>query len=131
MAEVFAMTSFARVQEILNNALTAWEEKHGRPPIIAKHDPAFGWTTRDQLVQSVAFGKPLITQEQIDNHDGDHTNLVVALRTGVAPFKQMPIRGPFLTDDLIKEIVDWINGGALADPPPPPPSPSQGGQADA
>ena len=125
------MTTFKRVQEILNNALSAWEQQHGRSPIIAKHDPAFGWDTRDQLVQSLAFGVPLITQDKIDNHDGDHTNLVIALRVGVPPFPRMPIRGPFLTDDLIQEIVDWINGGALADAPPPPPPPPQGGQADA
>ncbi len=123
------MTTFARVQQILNDALSAWEQKHGRPPVIAKHDPAFGWDTRDQLVQSVAFGVPLITQDRIDAHDGDHTNLVIALRTGVAPFPRMPIRGPFLTDELIQEIVDWINGGALADAPPP--LPPQGAQADA
>jgi hypothetical protein len=119
------MTTFARVQEILNTALSDWQTQHGRPPIIAKHDPAFGWDTRDQLLQSVAFGLPLIAQETIDNHDGAHSNLVIALKTGVSGFPRMPIRGPFLTDDVIAEIVDWINGGALPDVPP------QGGSADA
>jgi hypothetical protein len=119
------MTTFARVHEILNTALSDWERQHGRPPIIAKHDPAFGWDTRDQLLQSVAFGLPLIAQETIDNRDGENSNLVIALKTGVPGFPRMPIRGPFLADAVIQEIVDWINGGALPDTPP------QQGQADA
>jgi hypothetical protein len=112
------MTTFARVQEILNNALSDWERQHTRPPIIAKHDPSFGWNTRDQLLQSVAFGLPLIAQDKIDNHDGATSNLVIALKTGVTGFPRMPIRGPFLDDAVIEEIIDWINSGALADAPP-------------
>jgi hypothetical protein len=119
------MTTFARVQEILNKALSDWQQQHGRPPIIAKHDAAFGWGTRDQLVQSVAFGLPLIAKDKINNQDGANTNLVIALRTGVPNFPRMPIRGPFLTEDVIGEIIEWIDGGALPD------APQQGGQSNA
>jgi len=111
------MTTFSRVQQILNNAVSQWEQKHGRPAIIAKHSPTFGWDTRDQLLRSLAFGVPLIAQDKIDNHDGANSNLVIALKTGVSGFPRMPIRGPFLDDSLIQEIVDWINGGALPDAP--------------
>jgi hypothetical protein len=108
-----AVTTFARVQEILNTAVSKWEAQHHRQAILAKHDISFGWANRDQLVNSVAFGNPLITQPQIDNKDGANSNLVVALRTGIPGFPRMPIRGPFLGDPEIQEIIDWINCGAL------------------
>jgi hypothetical protein len=111
------MTTFARVQEILNGALSDWQRQHGRPPIIAKHDPAFGWGTRDQLLKSVAFGLSLIAQDKIDNRDGANSNLVIALKIGVPHFPRMPIRGPYLSDAVIEEIVQWINDGALPDAP--------------
>jgi hypothetical protein len=108
-----AMATFARVQQILDAAIANWEAQHHRQAILAKHDISFGWASRDQLVNSAAFGNPLITQAQIDNKDGTNTNLVVALRTGVPGFPRMPIRGPYLGDPEIQEIVDWINSGAL------------------
>ena len=97
------MTTFVRVQEILNNAVAAWERQHHRQPNLAKHDIGFGWATRDQLVNSVAFGVPLITQQNIDDQDGEHANLIVAVRTGVPGFPRMPIRGPFLGDPEIQK----------------------------
>jgi hypothetical protein len=109
------MTTFARVQQILDTAVANWQQQHGRPPILAKHDISFGWGSRDQLVNSLAFGLPLIAQDKIDNKDGDNANIIIALRTGVPGFPRMPIGGPFLGDPEIQEIVDWINGGALAD----------------
>ena len=108
------MASFARVQEILDKAIAAWKTQHGRSPNLRVHSLAFGWATRDQLVNSTAFGKQLITADQITNRQGDQTNLVVALRTGVAPFARMPRGGPFISDPEIAEVVDWINSGALA-----------------
>jgi len=106
------MTTFARVQEILNNALANWQTRHHRLPDIAKHNAAFGWDTRAQLLGSTAFGLPLIAQEHITNGTGEQSNLVIALRTGVAPRPRMPIGGPFIGDPEILEIVDWINTGA-------------------
>jgi hypothetical protein len=111
------MTTFARVQQILDTAVANWQLQHGRPAILAKHDPAFGWASRDQLVNSMAFGLPLIAQDKIDSKDADNANLIIALRTGVPGFPRMPIGGPFVSDPEIKEIVEWINGGALADQP--------------
>jgi hypothetical protein len=107
------MPTFERVQDILNTAIANWEQQHGRQAIVAKHDPAFGWASRDQLVNSVAFGLPLIAPATIGNNSADTSNLVIALRTGVPGYPRMPIRGPYLGDPEINEIVDWINAGAL------------------
>ena len=107
------MASFARVQTILSGAISNWERQHGRPAVLAKHDISFGWSTRDQLVNSVAFGLPLIAPEKISNKAGDNANLIIALRTGVPGYPRMPIRGPYLADSEIQEIADWIKAGAL------------------
>jgi hypothetical protein len=106
-------TTFARVQQILDAAIAAWQAQHGRPPILAKHDPDFGWASRDQLVNSVAFDVPLIAADKIGNGNGGSANIVIALRAGVPGFPRMPIGGPFIDDAQIDEIVDWIDGGAL------------------
>jgi len=107
------MATFARVQEILNSAIARWEQQHGRQAILAKHDPAFGWGSRDQLVNSVAFGLPLISPDKIGNDRAESANLIVALRSGVPGYPRMPIRGPYLSDAEIDEIADWIKTGAL------------------
>jgi hypothetical protein len=108
------MTTFARVQEILDTAIANWADKHGRQPVLAKHDAAFGWMTRDQLVNSQAFGVPLIAQDKIDAKDGANANIIIALRTGVPGFPRMPIRGPYVDDAQIQEVIDWIDAGAQA-----------------
>jgi hypothetical protein len=107
------MSTFARVQEILNSAIANWTQQNGRPPILPKHGAGFGWANRDQLVNSVAFGVPLIAPDTIGNDSAETANLIVALRTGVPGFPQMPIDGPFLSDAEINEIVEWIKYGAL------------------
>ncbi|MGX8010100.1 hypothetical protein ACVDG8_014605 [Mesorhizobium sp. ORM8.1] len=111
--EVTAVSTFARVQQLLDKAIADWTTQHGRAPILAKHNGPFGWSTRDQLVSSKAFGLPLLSQKIIDAKDGDNANLVIALRTGIPGFPRMPNRGPYMIDAEIEEIVDWINAGAL------------------
>jgi hypothetical protein len=110
---VYPVTTFARVQQILDTVIASWSHQHGRQPVLAKHDASFGWGTRDQLVNSKAFGLPLIAQDRIDGKDGANANIVVALRTGVPGYPRMPIRGPYLDDTEIQEIIDWIDAGAL------------------
>lgn len=123
------MTNFSRVVEILNKARAGWEAKHHRAANLSIHNANFGWATRDQLVQSVAFGHPLIAPETMVPGEASKANLVIALRTGVTPFRQMPAGGPFLSSAEIDEIEDWISTGALPEPvpPPPPPPPPAGG----
>ena|SRR5690349_4911417 len=105
-------TTFARVQEILKSALTAWQDKHHRPPDLTVHGNTFGWDTCDQLLQSSAFDLPLIAPDLIGNGKAGQTNLIVALKIGVPGFPRMPKGGPFLSDPEIAEIADWIDGGA-------------------
>jgi hypothetical protein len=106
------MTTFSRIKEILDKVISDWDSSHHRRAILSKHDLGFGWSTRQQLLNSTAFDLPLITQDNINNRDGENANIVVALRTGVAPYPRMPIGGPYVSDSEINEIVDWINNGA-------------------
>jgi hypothetical protein len=106
------MPDFAHVKHILDSAIDGWKARTGRSPNLARHDLQFGWNTREQLLSAQAFGLPLIAEEHIQNRTGDEANLIIALRRGVAPFPRMPIQGPYLDEDSISEIVDWINQGA-------------------
>jgi hypothetical protein len=105
------VTSFVRVQEILDAAIAEWSVQHERPPNLRRHGMQFGWRTKAELLESIAFGKRLIDPEVITSKAGDTSNLVVALRTGVPPFARMPRGGPFIGDAEIVEIVEWINCG--------------------
>jgi hypothetical protein len=115
--KVAAMVQFSRVQAILNGAVQGWETRTGHPAQLFRHGTAFGWRTRDELLQSSARGVRLITDENIAQQTGDAANLVVALRTGVPGFPRMPFGGPFLPPEQIQEIADWINAGAPDDDP--------------
>jgi hypothetical protein len=72
----------------------------------------FGWSTRDELMSATAFGLLLVDPALVVAHRGDETNLVVALRTGVSPYPRMPLGGPYVSENQIEEIADWINQGA-------------------
>lgn len=111
------MTSFSRVVELLDKARAGWETKHHRAANLARHSANFGWATRDQLVQSTAFGQPLISPETMTKGEAAKARLVIALRAGAPPFARMPVGGPFLSDAEINEIEDWISTGALPDTP--------------
>lgn len=82
-----------------------------------RHGAPFGWRTRDELLQATARGLRLVTEENIAQKTGDASHLVVALRAGTAGNPRMPLGGPFLPAPEVQEIVDWINEGALDDPP--------------
>ena len=108
------MIGFARVKEILNQSIAAWQTRTGRPPNLATHDFAgnsFGWETRDMLLSAMAFGRRLIEPDKIGNGRGAQTSLVEALKTGAPPFARMPSGGPFLGASEVQEIVDWIDAG--------------------
>ena len=105
------MARFARIRQLLDESIDAWKERTGRDPSLSMHGPAFGWADKAQLVASKAFGKQLIADDKIGNGNGDQTELVRSLTTGSPPFAQMPSGGPFMADDEIQEIVDWIDDG--------------------
>jgi hypothetical protein len=106
-------TTIARVQEILNAAVAAWEQKHHRDADLSVHDVNFGWASHDQLLAAVAFNHSLLAPEFIGNGNAEKTNLIIALRTGVPGFPRMPKGGPYVSDSEISEIANWIDGGAL------------------
>jgi hypothetical protein len=106
-------TTFARVQDILNAAIAAWQQKHHRDADLSIHDLKFGWASHDQLLASVAFDHALLPPGLIGNGNAEKTNLIIALKTGVPGFPRMPKGGPYLSDPEISEIADWIDGGAL------------------
>ena len=42
---------------------------------------------------------------------GEETALIISLRKGLGSIPKMPMGGPFLKEEEIQEIVDWIDGG--------------------
>jgi hypothetical protein len=104
------LMGFARIKEILDQGMAAWQKQNGAPD-LSGHGPTFLWATKAALLAAVGHNKRLIQPELIGN-GGDRTNLVVDLRTGIAgPALRMPKGGPFIPDPQVQEIVDWINQG--------------------
>ena len=111
--------TFARVKEILADAVAEWSKRVGRTPnLVKKHGPTFPLLdktyTLESLLAAEARGLRLIQPEMIASGRGKEANLVVALRTGIpAPsnIDQMPPDGPVVPEDRIKEIELWIDGG--------------------
>jgi hypothetical protein len=110
------MATFADVTAILDKSIGNWRTAHHRGPNLAKHqagDPTpFGWSTRDELLQSAAFGLPLINPQMIGNGRSRETNLYLALAQGVPGYPRMPNGGPFLSSTDTDTIAAWIDAGA-------------------
>ena len=107
--------TFSRVKSILDGAVAGWEARTGRRANLFLHGPSFGWSTREELLSSSARGVMLVTASDIGQSAGRNSNLVKALVTGVPGFPRMPRGGPFLSDDSISEIVEWLDAGAPGD----------------
>ena len=110
------MPTFADVKAVLDKSLEGWRLRVGTPPQVGLHSNDFGWATKDQLLAATAFNFRLVDPAVIGNGQGDKSNLVLALRTGVpAPgggfWPRMPHGGPFLSDAEIQIIQDWIDTG--------------------
>jgi hypothetical protein len=109
---------FARVKEILAQAVAAWKQRTGTNPDLGTHGSAFppldGNYVKADLLNATARGRRLIQPEVVGNARGHEANLVVVLRSGIPaprPVRQMPSGGPFLAAPLVQEIEDWINAG--------------------
>jgi hypothetical protein len=101
---------FQRVYDILEQGMAAWQQQNGEAD-LSGHGATFKWDTKENLLAAVGHGKRLIQPEKIGN-DGANTNLIVDLRTGISsPALRMPRGGPFIPDDQVQEIVDWIDQG--------------------
>ena len=105
--------TFTEVREILNSAVDAWEQQHGRAPNLRVHGTNFGWKTREELLAGTARRRRLIQSNLIGAADASRANLVQALTSGIPPFvRRMPACGPFLSDEDIGVIQAWIEAGA-------------------
>lgn len=112
------MTGFARVQQILDDAI-------GGPAAgIGRHGPFWREVTRDEFVVLKVFGKQVVSVG-----DGAASNLVLALK-GEAPFgkdlpvppagatiRRMPVGFPPVPPELITVIEQWIDDGCPEEEP--------------
>lgn len=106
---------FARIKEILDQAIVAWRNAPGRtgPPNLSGHGAMFSWSTKPALLEAVSHGRRLIQPEVIGNGKGNQANLIIDLRTGFAgPRSRMPEGGPYIPDPQIQEIDDWIDASS-------------------
>jgi hypothetical protein len=92
----------------LKKALDGWRQKNGSDPDLSGHGPSFSWNTKDELLSAVGHGHQLINVRGAGN--GKNSNLVIDLRTGLnGPKTRMPRNGPFLSDEDISTIEQWID----------------------
>ncbi len=107
--------TFDDIKKILDDSIAAWKLRTGRDPRLTVHSSKFSWETKDDLLAAEAFGHRLVQPELVGKAGGGATaNLVIALKdpSGVDFWGQMPAGGPFLPDDKIGKIAEWIEAGA-------------------
>jgi hypothetical protein len=103
---------FLRVKQILDSGIAAWERANGRTANLLAHGHTFSWSSKAALLTATGHGRPLIPHNMIGNGKGRLTNLIIDLRRGLTgPGSRMPLGGPFIPDNEIQEIEDWINAG--------------------
>ena len=94
-----------RVREILDGIMARWERREGRRGLPGIHD--YYWETPEQLASDVAMNKRFVEPKI----PGEETNLVIGLRRGFGTIPRMPMGGPFVHEEEIREIVRWIDDG--------------------
>ena len=94
-----------RVRQILEDIMKRWEAREGRRGLPGIHD--YYWESPQHLANDSAMGMKFVEP----GLPGEETALVIALRQGLGSIPKMPMGGPFIKEDEIKEIVDWIDGG--------------------
>ena len=109
----YGYVGWARVKEILDLAISKWADRTGLLPDLSIHDPGgtFGWSSKQELLDSTAFNHRLIDPSLIGNNSGIDTNLVKVLRGQLPQAARMPKGGPFVSDYFISEIAHWIDCG--------------------
>ena len=102
---------FDQVKGILDQGIAAWVQAKGRPANLQGHGATLKWDTKANLLAASGHGKHLI-QPEVIGQNGAAANLVVDLRTGIdSPALRMPKGGPFIPEDQIQIIEDWITRG--------------------
>jgi mono/diheme cytochrome c family protein len=100
-----------RVKEILDGIMNRWTVRAKRAPYPGIHE--YYWATPQDLQKSVLSGHRAIEP----GVPGKETNLVRSLARGVRGTGRMPLRGPFLSQEELDEIVAWIDNGMPEGPP--------------
>ena len=100
-----------RVKEILDGIMERWVKRRGRKPLPGIH--RYYWDSPQQLAESVLSGVRAIEP----GVPGRETQFVRALARSVGTWGRMPLRGPFLSEEEIDEIVSWIDAGMPECPP--------------
>ena len=108
-----------RVKEILDGIMERWVERRGRKPLPGIH--RYYWDSPQQLAESVLCGRQAIEP----GLPARETQFIRALARSVGTSGRMPLRGPFLSEAEIDDIVAWIDAGMPESPP------SRRGQATA
>ena len=94
-----------RVKEILDGIMERWKERRGRDPLPGIH--RYYWDSAQQLAECVLSGIRAIEP----GVPARETQFVRSLARTVGTWGRMPLRGPFLPEDEIDEIVSWIDAG--------------------
>ena len=92
-----------RVKEILDGIMERWKQRRGRDPLPGIH--RYYWDSAQQLAECVLSGIRAIEP----GIPGRETQFVKALARSVGTSGRMPLRGPFLSEEEIDEIVSWID----------------------
>ena len=104
-----ATPTFAAVKAILDGLIASWTAQHGHAPNLTVHDDNFGWDTKKQLAEAVAFDNRLIAEDLVGNGKAKETNLYRVL-TGTLPgFPRMPKGGPYIGDNDLATLAAWID----------------------
>jgi hypothetical protein len=104
--------NWPRIKEILDNVLERWKLKNGREPKLkVSHEGDIRWETKEELAASSPYGKRLIDTDKVGNGRAYETNLVKIFRGPIGGYRRMPSGGPYLSNDEIGEIAEWIDAG--------------------
>ena len=94
-----------RVQGILADIMQRWERREKRRGLPGIH--GYYWDTPQELAEDEAMGMKFIES----GVPASETALVVSLRRGLGSIPKMPMGGPFLKEEEIQEIEQWIDAG--------------------
>ncbi len=100
-----------RVKEILDDIMARWEVKRGRRPLPGIH--RFFWDSPQQLADDVLSGIRAIEP----GVPARETAFVRSLARAIGTWGKMPLRGPFLSEKELDEVVSWIEAGMPEGPP--------------
>ncbi len=100
-----------RVKEILEGLMQRWEQRRGRKPLPGIH--RFYWDSAQQLANDELCGIRAIEP----GIPARETQFIRSLARSVGTWGRMPLRGPFLSEEEIDELVSWIDGGMPEGPP--------------